>query len=78
VVDVDQVETHQVLGAIAATVFAVFIAFGVRVWRETHQVFSGAWTFPRYVIAGWVLWSLGMFLLASAVASLPTRNGPGK
>ncbi|MGA3352278.1 MAG: hypothetical protein ABSD85_03720 [Acidimicrobiales bacterium] len=57
---------HRVLGVIPDR-FAVSVVAGVRDRVETHQELTGGWTFFRYVLAGWALWALSMFLLALAV-----------
>ena len=68
--------SHRIWATIAAALFGGFIVAGVRVWVVTHQSSGGGWTVLRYLIAGSVLWSLAMFCLAAAVASIP-RKGPG-
>jgi len=60
-----------VFGLLAAFLFGVFVVTGVRVWVVTHQEFTGSWSFFRYAIAAWILWTLGMFFLALGVAALP-------
>jgi branched-subunit amino acid permease len=62
---------HRIFGLLAALMFGVFVVTGVRVWVVTHQELTGSWSFFRYAIAGWILWTLGMFFLALGVASLP-------
>lgn len=67
---------HRTFGALAALLFGLFVVAGVRVWVETDQQFTGSWSFFRYDIAAWILWALGMFALALAVAALPGRPPP--
>jgi hypothetical protein len=62
---------HRTFGTLAAFLFGVFVVTGVRIWVATHQEFTGSWSFFRYAIAGWILWTLGMLCLALAVAALP-------
>jgi len=67
---------HRTLGLGAAFLFGLFVVAGVRVWVATHQLFTGSWSFFRYGIAAWVLWTLGMFLLALAIAAMPGQPPP--
>ena len=66
-----QLVKHRAFGLLAAFLFGVFVVTGVRIWVATHQEFTGSWSFFRYAIAGWILWTLGMLCLALAVAALP-------
>ena len=66
-----QLVKHRAFGLLAALLFGVFVVTGVRIWVATHQEFTGSWSFFRYAIAAWILWTLGMFCLALAVAALP-------
>lgn len=62
---------HRVLGICGAALFGVFVVAGVLTWVVTHQDLTGAWSSSQYALAAWVLWTLAMFFLALAVASVP-------
>ena len=64
---------HRFYGGLAAALFGLFVVAGVRVFVLVRGDVGSTWTIVRYTLAGSILWTLAMFLIAMAVASLPDR-----